>query len=164
MSRVLLVALIATECSATASIPNPSEAIFHMFASASTRQLLAILDKGALFEIRVVEFESHVWNTHIFETLMTIDVEPLPWHVDLLPNDLIIARASHFPTYPAYFNKSGVFKCQLPNFLGSHLHNFSVKGNQNDNLAFLAFKFHSNFHLFPVCFQNMNNLLLTLAF
>lgn len=94
---------------------------------------------------------------------MTVDVEPLPRHIDLFPRELVITRAAHLPADASHFDKPSILESHSANDFRTNLHDFSLQCDQYHHLAFLAFQFDTDLHLFAVGLQDVDDGLLALA-
>lgn len=156
-------ALIAAESPAATPIPNPPVTVLHVLARSLAGQLFPLDDDGSLFEIRIAEFETHVGHTDVLEAQVAVDIHTLPWHVDLVFSEFVIALAAYFPSYSAYLHQSPIFYAQLSDLLASNLHYLSLQAEQDQYLAFFAPQLLPYSELFLAGLHYMQELLLALA-
>ena len=156
-------ALITTESPPTTPVPNPSEAQLHMLTGTPVGQLFFILDDFALFEERVKKSKSHVGYLHLPEALVAVSTQPGAWQADSGLDDFGIACTSYFPADASNFNESAILDSQPTDHLRPQLHNFSLDGNWDMNLALPALELDPDLQFFSISFQDVYQLFFALA-
>lgn len=163
IDRLIEMALIAAEFPPATPIPNPPEAELHMLTGTPVGQLFFILDDFALFEEGVEKSKSHVRYLHLPEALVAVSTQPGAWQADSGLDDFGIASTSYFPADASNFNESAILDSQPTDHLRAQLHDFSLDGNWDMNLALPALELDPDLQLFSIGFQDVHQLFLALA-